>query len=666
MTSRPFKSWRRFLIALGSVAVVFVVFGLFHQGYEFQKTLDRKFLDAVIQSGGGPEEREDFVLLGIDEDSLSLNIFSEEEIEGSKTLKLMDSRFPWDRRVWAETVDKLCEAGAKLVILDLVFAEPGTPEEDDALAAAIARHPEKVVLAGLFSPIGQQEDGHQVFTFTEPYVQFLESDPEPRIGFANFWPDIRDSIIRSARFRSSVGKESNLELKGEYEYYSIAGQIMDAYGLEVPDEDQVLRFTAQSLKFKDDSGNDQLEKRFGADVYRPRSVARIFSDTFWKTNFDDGAFFKDKVVLIGPVAERFQDFHETPVGRISGPQLHLQVAACGLESAFITHTGHPLVMMGIMGLLTTLIAGLIDKPRWSALAIVGLLVAFVLTVWIMAEFQNVMIPVAGGVITAVIGWVSVIAYQLVRERMEKDRLRGTFRRFVSRDVADRLVDNPKEWEAIAEGRKRQVVVLFSDVRGFTSRSETAEPSELVTQLNEYLTEMVAVVFKHGGTLDKFIGDAVMVHWGSLDENEGGRLDGDHCRAALAAAQDMQAELDKLNKRWAKQGREPFQIGIGIHLGEVVAAELGSPERIEFGVIGDAVNLASRLEGLTKAFDCDIVFSDSVNAAAQTSGATPLGPVVVKGRAKAEDLFAYGDEAKIQKALEGMDRDGNGAIVMRSK
>jgi len=254
----------------------------------------------------------------------------------------------------------------------------------------------------------------------------------------------------------------------------------------------------------------------------------------------------------------------------------------------------------------------------------------------------------------------------VRERLEKDRLRGVFRRFVSRDVADRLVDSPEAWEAIAAGRKRQVVVLFSDVRGFTSRSENAEPAELVKQLNEYLTAMVAVVFRHGGTLDKFIGDAVMAHWGSLDDNEQGRKDGEHCRAALAAAREMHVELERLNQAWIKEGREPFAIGIGIHLGEVVAAELGSPERIEFGVIGDAVNLASRIEGLTKPFESEVIFSAQVNEAAGSTGALSLGKVRVKGRSAPVELFAYGDSERIGKALYRFQRDADGTIVMESK
>ena len=182
------------------------------------------------------------------------------------------------------------------------------------------------------------------------------------------------------------------------------------------------------------------------------------------------------------------------------------------------------------------------------------------------------------------------------------------------------------------------------------------------QLNEYLTEMVAVVFRHGGTLDKFIGDAVMAHWGALDDDK----DGAQARSAVAAAREMHVELKKLNEQWVKQGRVPFKMGVGIHLGDGVAGELGSPERIEFGVIGDAVNLASRIEGLTKVFGCDVMFSLQVKEAAGDVGSLVLGAVRVKGRTAPVELFGYGDEQAVNERLAAMERDEDGVVVMKSK
>jgi adenylate cyclase len=242
---------------------------------------------------------------------------------------------------------------------------------------------------------------------------------------------------------------------------------------------------------------------------------------------------------------------------------------------------------------------------------------------------------------------------LLAERLEKGRLHREFRRFVSRDVADVLVENPAIYQQAAAGRKRRVVVLFSDVRGFTARSERSDPRELVGQLNEYLTEMVAIVFKHSGTLDKFIGDAVMAHWGALEDGDETVMAG----RAIEAGLEMIERLADLNARWTEAGREVFKIGIGVHLGEVVAGEIGSPEKTEFGVIGDAVNLASRIEGLTKTFGCELLVSETVVEAAgcRPGAMRRVARVRVKGRETPVALWAattgHPAEADYQAALE---------------
>ncbi|MEM1085234.1 MAG: adenylate/guanylate cyclase domain-containing protein [Verrucomicrobiota bacterium] len=650
MTSSPSDNkWMRAGVALLAVALAYLALGVFPHGKALVARMDRAIHDQLVRYTGGPPEREDFVLLGIDDASLSLDGISEKEIAASEVLPMMQRRFPWDRRVWAATIDRLAEAGAKLIVVDLLFLEPSDPAADDALAAAIARHPEKVVLPSLLGPVGQRFDGGYVFTLKEPYVQFLESEPEPRIGYVNFTKDSIDGSFRVARYRTTLGKENGEPLNGEPEFLSLAGQVIAALGGEVPNGDRELNFTKRS-------------KTWGTEVYAPLSLREIFVDELWRSNYDSGGFFKDKVVMIGPVASRFQDIKETPVGPLTGPQLHLQAASCGMSKAFIRSGGSPAGMLIGLGLLGVLWAGWTRRPWVSGLGMAVIIVlTFVVAGWFVFS-RSIALAVMGGVIAAVVGWMSAMVYQLVRERVEKGRLRREFRRFVSRDVADRLVDDPEAWREIAGGRKRKVVVLFSDVRGFTSRSELSDPADLVVQLNEYLTAMVAVVFKHGGTLDKFIGDAVMAHWGALDDDDEGR----HARAALAAAREMGEELARLNEAWIWQGRPTFEIGIGIHQGDAVAGELGSPERIEFGVIGDAVNLASRLEGLTKVFACEVVFSSQVREAVGDLEGLDLGRVRVKGREASVQLYGLGERASVEKALATLERDQDGVVVMTSK
>jgi adenylate cyclase len=351
------------------------------------------------------------------------------------------------------------------------------------------------------------------------------------------------------------------------------------------------------------------------------------------------------------------------MGTLTGPQLHLQAIACGLDRAFIHRITDPWPGMILLGMVAWAWTGWVSRPMLSVFGLMGIAGGVAgLTLWAGVSL-SLLLPVSGGLLALGVGWAVAQSYEMVTERLEKRRLRRDFRRFVSRDVADAMIDQQDDWQVTAAGVKRRVVVLFSDVRGFTERSEQTDPGDLVKQLNEYLTSMVEVIFRHGGTLDKFIGDAVMAHWGAL----GGGNEQDHARKAILAAQDMIAALAKMNATWEAAGKAPFKIGVGLHLGEAVAGEIGSPDRTEFGVIGDTVNLASRLEGLTKAFHCEVIYSEDVKrASGMDDGAMDLGQVRVKGRRHPVRLFGIGDEAEVREQLKSFARDAEGCIVMTVK
>jgi adenylate cyclase len=178
-----------------------------------------------------------------------------------------------------------------------------------------------------------------------------------------------------------------------------------------------------------------------------------------------------------------------------------------------------------------------------------------------------------------------------------------------------------------------MTVLFSDIRGFTSVSEKGEPEDIVHTLNEYFTRMVDIVFKHKGTLDKFVGDMVMALFGApLD-------DVDHAEHAVDAALEMIDELLRLNERWTAEGRPSLDIGIGINTGPMIAGNIGSEAIMSYTVIGDAVNLGSRLESLNKSYGTRIIISDATRAALPDRYVfRPLGEVVVKGKTQAVAIF----------------------------
>jgi adenylate cyclase len=202
---------------------------------------------------------------------------------------------------------------------------------------------------------------------------------------------------------------------------------------------------------------------------------------------------------------------------------------------------------------------------------------------------------------------------------------------VSKDVIEQLMTDPAR--VGLGGQRRDMTVLFSDIRGFTAASERAAPEAIVAQLNEYFGAMVEVLFRHHGTLDKFVGDMVMGLFGAP------LPDPHHADHAVAAALDMCRTLDDLNERWRTEGRPELNIGIGINSGEMIAGNIGSEAIMSYTVIGDAVNLGSRLESLNKEYGTRILISDATRSRLTIDVATrAVGDVVVKGRSAAVTMY----------------------------
>jgi adenylate cyclase len=195
-----------------------------------------------------------------------------------------------------------------------------------------------------------------------------------------------------------------------------------------------------------------------------------------------------------------------------------------------------------------------------------------------------------------------LAFEYTLDVMEKLRTRRTLERYVSKNLVKEILDNPDSYYHSLVGVRVPATMLFSDLVGFTTLAEKADPEALVKQLNEYLTRMTAVVFKNAGTLDKFIGDAIMCVWGNV-RSFGVAQD---AKNAVRTALDMRNELHKLNEGWKAEGRMGLGMGIGINQGEVIVGNIGSQERMDPTVIGDTVNLASRLEALTRQYSVDIL------------------------------------------------------------
>lgn len=348
----------------------------------------------------------------------------------------------------------------------------------------------------------------------------------------------------------------------------------------------------------------------------------------------DPAVFKDKIVFVGLNAAGLLDVFGTPFGSdatMPGIQLHASMADSLLANRFI-HMAAPRTRIASV-VVGALAVGFVSAflPFAAAAAVTALMLgawtwfsvhAFKGGLWL-----NLIQPLATGSIALFIG----TAYQYFVEDREKRKMKRLFGRYVSRDVYEQLVAHPE----LAElgGKRREMTVLFSDIRGFTTVTEKGNPEELVAQLNEYFSRMVETVFRHKGTVDKFVGDMVMALFGApLD-------DVDHAEHAVQAAIDMVRELGELNKSWAARGMAQLDIGVGVNSGEMIAGNIGSSAIMSYTVIGDNVNLGSRLESLNKEYKTRIIISDATRSRlTNLYDLRPLGNVTVKGKSKAVAIY----------------------------
>ncbi|HEX3619099.1 MAG TPA: adenylate/guanylate cyclase domain-containing protein, partial [Candidatus Udaeobacter sp.] len=550
---------------------------------------EQSFEDLLRKEGRKTAAPGDFVFLGLDQSTLQLPPLTAEEIAGSRAFQLMTERpFPWSREVWALLLDRLFGAGARLVIFDMMFNPPN--EGDPAFHAALDRYHDKVVLGANFD----LENGAQATTPNDQLIAPPQLQDD-RVGFVNFFPDSIDGKIRAVAYRLTARQLVGLQPHpGDEVYQSLSARALSkiGHGNDVPRDlrGHMMRFTAP-------------------DAFEPRPLYEVFDPKLWHANYADGTFFKDKIVMVGPSAQVSHDVADTPISpTTSGPSLHLQAMAAALGHEFLRPTSPKvgLALVGAAGLVAWALVAFLRRPLLCVGAL-GLFTATYLGAARLFYDKTGLLLLTVPVLAALLlsGSFS-LGFEYAIERLEKLRTRRTLERYVSKNLVREILENPDSYYSSLRGVRVPVTILFSDLIGFTTLAEKADPEALVAQLNEHLSGMTSVIFSNGGTLDKFIGDAIMAVWGNV-RSLGMAQDAKNC---AHAALGMRRELRKLNEKWRGEGRMGLGMAIGINQGEVIVGNVGSQERMDPTVIGDAVNLASRLESLTRVYGLDILVGAS--------------------------------------------------------
>lgn len=551
-------------------------------------------------------------------------------------------RWPWRRTLIAQLIDRLKQDGAKVIALDIVFSEP---TDDDPTLEDSLRRAGNVVLGYYFRREGQSTHseslpGAEYAQVTEPFGPLPVS--ERAVVEAN--------MPALARAAAAQGFFSHDRERGVLRHFNLATRFEGSYypplGLRAAE-----LFAGESLALTSESGPAvvmlgarRIETNESGQLWinyrgRGRSYTRV-SAADVTAGRHAPSLLRGRLVFVGLSESGLADLQATPYGsEVPGVYVHATVADNVLNGDFVLDTG----FLNGLSILALILIGpavallVVRAPRLAvgAVAAAVLVVAwpFACYAWFAAggwHLQAVAPVLVGGLALA-----GASSFRALNEQARARLIRKTFEHYVAQSVVDEMLRHPEKVKLDAV--RRDLTVLFMDIRGFTSVSETMEPVQLVSLLNEFFTPMTRIVLEHGGTLDKYMGDCLMAFFGAPIAYD------DHAFRACRATLAMRDELAWLNDQWHKNGRLPAHlslgIGIGLNSGEMAVGNVGSEDVFGYTVIGDSVNLGSRIEGLNKEYHSQILVTEStVQSAGQGFLFREIDWVRVKGKQKPVAIY----------------------------
>lgn len=659
------KLWWRVVTALTLMMLLSSAYLLLPQTFF---SLDNRLRDFLFVLRGPLPASSDIVIVDIDDKSLKA-----------------EGQWPWSRNKVAELIKTLSKADAGIIGLDIVFSEadktsPHTlgsslqcaqndlENYDMTLAEAVASTP---TIGGYFFTFEKSEQSrtplipavfiekggssHEYFITPDNLVLNIPSiqDAFYSSGFFNNTPDEGGMIRRVPllmRYDGTLYPSLSLEMvrifsaaKRVVVTNSITGVEAITMGdLQIPTDRfarLVVNFRGESRSFNYISASDILSKNF---------------------NSDDVA---GKFVLVGTSAVGLADLRATPFDTVMpGVEVHANVIDNMLNQEFIALPENAVLLdlLLIVATVTLVIIVFSLLNVWLILPLfIGLLYGLYLFYMEMLFSQGVVLNILFPSAALLLGFMAALLLDYIINLRQKQLVMAVFAKKVSKSVMDDLIDNGSD--TLLTPRNREVTIFFSDIRSFTTISEKlASPERLITMLNTYITPMVETITRHQGTVDKFIGDAVMAYWNAPIEVE------NHADKAVATALQQLHQLNELNLILKKQFDIQIAIGIGIHTGEVTIGEMGSVGRSDYTIIGDNVNLASRLEGLTKIYGVPIIISSQTKSQLTLECQTrSLDIVKVKGKEEAVEIFEVLRQAK-EISQDEMHRYKRALALYRSK
>lgn len=653
------KLWRG-KWAFGSVIVFFslvfgLVLGIAYEELEW-KSYDLRFRIRGPQS----TKQDDIVIVDIDE----------------QTFASLPA-WPFPRSFFARVIRNLWAADAKLIVVDVMFTGPaaGDRREDLALAGAIKRAGNVILAGGIVTEVRRGREGANSYV-EAPYRFFLDATGA-KWGIINTDEDT-DGYLRRYLLFQTHNRKGYLPL-------SLQAYLQLQRGADG---------AAEKIRFDVDGdfwvGNKRIPKRdFNSTLINYRGPARTFETYSFSEVIDDSTFnlqdfnregvdddvdrftflkengvFKDKVVFVGASAKVLQDNKLTPFfgfrGRkrpLPGVEVHANALSTLLRGDFITRQGFLSSFSAVIFLtILTMVITKLLKPFKGLFAVAGLVLFYLVVTLYFFINHRLWMDIVTPMFSVIFCYVGNVIHQTLTEQRERVRIKKSWQQYMPKDVIEHMLESgdlPK-----FGGERREVTILFSDIRGFTTFTERHTSHAVVKKLSEYLTEMVDVIFQNAGTLDKFVGDEIMAVYGAPYYYK------EHAKKACLTAIEMVDRLRVLQRTWASKKEDWFQIGIGINSGKVILGNLGSAQHFDYTAIGDDVNLGARLEGANKQYGTTIIISEFTYSMVKNEAKVrELDLVRVKGKKKPvrifelrgmEDLTSIEQELVIDVYSEGLE------------
>ena len=644
------------LIAAGSIAFSLFLFRTNWVenilGSNFFPALERKSYDALIRARGERPHTSNVVIVKIDEN----------------TLKELDYPVPRDK--FGSLLYIISASGAKAIGVDYTFPtmkQDSASQFQNSLLLRFAGLSNNVFHAvgpfvpsedfGELKPEDVDREAYAVlhpFSIPEkggrlsfPRATYIDEKPFDSlaslgagVGHILLYPDSVDGIIRKMPFMIDYAGDYypafgaalafhalNIDPKSVTISQTDGGMIVHAGQLEIP----VTRH-----------GEIEIDYAGKNTVYKEISFYDVL-DAFTRGDTQTLSIFKNAVAIIGPTARSIADIGATPVSEKSpNCYVHANVYDQIMSGHYINRpsTGSQLMLLIVIALIVTMPSMLL-RLRWSFPIGVALLVGYLVFAYSAFANTGTMYSLTEPIFVIFFSYAGAMSYISATEGKQKALIKGMFQKYVDASVVEHLIDNPSLLKL--GGEEREITTLFADIEGFTRMAEELGPQNTVGLLNTYLTEMTNIIIEEGGTLDKYIGDAIMAFWGApLD-------DPDHPVHACAAALRMQKRLEGLHSKWIHFGRPVVNQRIGVNSGKAVVGNMGAEAKFNYTAVGDAVNLASRLEGVNKEYGTRLLMSEfTYRRVSKVVLSREMDLVVVVGKTepvRIYELIAMADEVQ---------------------